>query len=385
VEFTVPVEDNYRKVFYREDGSVDHKKTTTVHTVKPGDILAKITPPNTHKKDGIDIYGSIIAAQSGKWPRIDAGEGAYKKNNGLEICAATEGKVVIKNSLLKVEPQLHIKGDVNYTTGSINFKGDLVVSGDVLDGFDISCTGDVTIGGNVEGSTVFAGGDIVIAGGINGNIRASYAEQSKVEARGNIVITKSATLSKLYSAKSVIVASRTSSPAVVGCDIIVKKVCDINKVGSERGGAASKIILGYDYDLVRNNKRIQKQLRMIQIQITKLNKEIEREAGSKAPEEEKIVKLNTLLEKDLERFDNLLFFQNEFLKLMDTSSNSVFIVRKAIYPEANILMEGFQKEIKETYPACIFKKDGESKRVITERYNPSESYYSLEEEKEDGE
>ena len=393
VEFKVPIEKNYRKVFYREDGSIDHKRTTTIHTVKPDDILAVITPPNTHKKDGINIYGSIIPAKSGRWPRIEAGEGTVFKNNNLHVCATVEGKAIFKTPVLKVEPQLHIRGDVDYSTGGIDFKGDLVVSGDVLDGFDISCSGDITIAGNVEACTIFAGGDILISGGISGktkarifsggNIKATYAEQARVEARGNIIITKSATLSKLYSAKNVIVASRTSSPAVVGCDIIAKNVCDINKVGSERGGAASKIILGYDYDLVRNNKRIQKQLRLIQIQITKLSKEIERQSGAETPDEKKISQLNVLLTKDLGRFDQLLYFQNEFLKLMDIPSNSIFVVRKVIYPEAHILMEGFQKDIKERYPACIFKKDGATKRVITERYNPSETYYSLEEENDE--
>ena len=375
----------FRKVHYREDGSVDHKLSSYIHSFKPGDPVAKIIPPNTKKKNGIDVFGKPIEAESGRLPKIILGNGTAFLQDNLTIVATMDGRVRIKGPVISIEPVLHIPGDVDYSTGSINFKGSLIVSGDVLDGFNLSATGNITVKGSVGACRIVCEGNLVIDVGINGkdkaeifcagNIHAGFIEQSKVEARGSIFIKNSATLSRIYSAARIVFSRSSANSVVVGCNLMAYHLIDVGKVGTERGGAESSIVLGYDYNLIRTNSRIQKRLVSTQADITKLN--LAKDALEKVPNPnpDEFSKIEKQLKKVYLDYDNLLSFQNEILMRMESKGMALFIVRKAIYPDASIVMDNYKKKISEPQKACIIKKDSDLKRIIFDRYNPMEKYY----------
>ena len=59
----------------------------------------------------------------------------------------------------------HVPGNVGYATGNIDFAGSVVIRGDIENGFVVKAEGDVTVGGNVEGGSIYADGNITIRGG----------------------------------------------------------------------------------------------------------------------------------------------------------------------------------------------------------------------------
>ncbi len=75
----------------------------------------------------------------------------------------------ISNNKFWVEDELKIDGDVNYSTGNINYISNVVISGNVLSGFNVKSSKNITIKGFVEdGAIITAEGDIEIHNGIIG-------------------------------------------------------------------------------------------------------------------------------------------------------------------------------------------------------------------------
>lgn len=100
---------------------------------------------------------------------------------------------------MKVDEVLSVK-QVDARHGHIDFEGGLIVSGDVNPGMKIRVSGDIVIGGFIEGGWIEAGGSITVRHGIigrrneqgeylcqlnaQGEIHASYAQYAQLEAGG---------------------------------------------------------------------------------------------------------------------------------------------------------------------------------------------------------
>lgn len=66
------------------------------------------------------------------------------------------GHVILENDKIFVSNVLELV-NVDNSTGDIDYEGDVVVKGNVLAGFTVKATGDITVSGIVEGATVIAG------------------------------------------------------------------------------------------------------------------------------------------------------------------------------------------------------------------------------------
>lgn len=374
-----------RKVHYREDGSIDHKLTTTIHSVRPGDVIAEITPPGKGKIDGLSVFGEVIPAQTGKWPDYRTLQGVSHTKDKLQLIATMEGIVRYDKPNLKVEPVLYVQGDVDYETGSIHFKGNLVLKGSILDGFDVYCAGDVIVGENIGACKVVAEGNIEIAGGIKGkgkaqifacgNITTGYIEQARVEARGNITVRRNVALSRVYSALSIVLPSKGRVTSVAGSRLMAQNFIDVAEIGVESGRSETELIMGFDYDLVRTNKRIQKRLVKVFKEIGSLNKQKEELLKKQPVNEEEILNIEEKLNEILAVYDELLVFQNDVLRRMETPVESAMICRKAIYPISTIVFQGATKKVTEKSPPIVMRKDLNSNSVITEKFQPRRQYY----------
>ena len=90
----------------------------------------------------------------------------------MRLIATQDGHLTFAHEAFQVSPLLEIQGDVDYSTGNIDFSGDVHICGDVRENFTVHAQGTVTVDGLVEAATVEAGGDLVIARGVVGDGRA---------------------------------------------------------------------------------------------------------------------------------------------------------------------------------------------------------------------
>ena len=180
-----PVED--------ENGNVDYKNLGLVRNIYHGTPIAKITPP-TEGTPGMDIMGKPVAQKQGVPAKFSVGKGTELVNDGTEIIASVDGNLAYTNGSFCIEESLLIRGDVDVSSGNIDFIGDIMVKGNVMEGFSVTSKKNVTIFGTVTNGTVTADGDITVKlGSINsklrsekGSIKLDFCQNSSVWAACNV-------------------------------------------------------------------------------------------------------------------------------------------------------------------------------------------------------
>lgn len=222
----------------REDGTMDFFNLNLIQSVTKGGVLCSLVPavPGT---DGINVYGAPVPHRPGVTPQLPSGENTVASEDGLFLLAAVDGSVEYRSKTVAVSNVYTIKGDVNVSTGNIDFVGSVVVQGDVREGFSVKAGKDVNIRGMAEGAYIEAGENIVIASGMNGrgtgqltaggditgkffervNISCEgdvYAEvmmNSNVRVKGSLILkgSKGAVIGGIYEAGSMVYANTIGS------------------------------------------------------------------------------------------------------------------------------------------------------------------------------
>ena len=83
-----------------------------------------------------------------------------KSDDGKTYYAQLDGKVEYRNYDLNVSNVYSVSGDLDIGTGSIDFNGDVTISGGVHSGVTVHAMGNIFIGGYVEDAILKAGKDI---------------------------------------------------------------------------------------------------------------------------------------------------------------------------------------------------------------------------------
>lgn len=193
VEFLIEQKSKLKPLIF-EDGHVDYKNLSFGNSVDKDTVLALVYPP-TMGIDGYDVFGNIVSAVPGKFLKSSpAGVGTYVADDNCTILSSIGGNVSFKKGKIKVLKELVVQ-NVDLSTGNIVFSGDVKVKGDVLEGFEIKCQGDIKVAGVIENATLISGGDIIVAKGIHGEhskifaeggVRSGYIEFATVNCRDSI-------------------------------------------------------------------------------------------------------------------------------------------------------------------------------------------------------
>ena len=186
-----------------DHGKVDMRDLGTLLTVKAGAALMR-RHPATQGVDGFTVTGQVLPARSGKESAMTAGEGTCLSPEDPDLLLATRpGLPCQERAGMRVDEVLSVK-QVDIRHGHVEFEGSLLVTGDVMPGMRVKTSGDVVIGGFVEGGYIESGGTITVRNGIigrkqgedeylchlnaGGEIHAGYAQYARLEADGDIQI-----------------------------------------------------------------------------------------------------------------------------------------------------------------------------------------------------
>ncbi len=211
IEYKLTDKAKERKPIISEDGKVNYKEVKSYNLVSADEVLAVKHPP-TDGKDGKDVFGNGISSKNGKDIKIVPGENTHLTGDGMKLIASKSGIPVMHESILGVNELLEIKGDVDYSTGNIDFPGDVHIAGGVKPTFVIKAKGNVKIKGIIEAATVKSEMDIECHGvkgknrGIlhaNGDIKANFLENATVECKGTLHVRDSIVNSSIRAGKMV--------------------------------------------------------------------------------------------------------------------------------------------------------------------------------------
>ncbi len=209
-----------------EAGKVDFHNLGLVNNVRKGDLLVRKIPCQIGTP-GADVCGQTIPAKAPKDINLPRGKNTVSDTEGIHLYAAIDGHISINSNKIDINPVFNVIGDVDYSSGNIDFIGSVVIRGNVTTGFRVTSGGDIEIQGSVEGADVSAQGSIIVKGGINGkmkgkvtagvNIVARFIENAVVEAGHNILAKEAIIQSQIKAGHSVKV---TDNKAIIVGGII---------------------------------------------------------------------------------------------------------------------------------------------------------------------
>ncbi len=179
-----------------EDGSVDFHKLDMIERVQEGQLLAKLTPAD-YGTDGIDVCGMPVKPAKVINLTLKHGKHIHLSDDKLEMYSEVSGNVTLVDDTVFVSNVYEVPADVGPSTGDIDYDGSVEVKGNVLSGYTVHATGDITVNGAVEGANLVAGGKIVLKRGIQGmgkgnmeaqgDVISNFIESSKVTSGGKII------------------------------------------------------------------------------------------------------------------------------------------------------------------------------------------------------
>jgi len=195
-----------------DHGKVDLRDLGAIVTVRAGAPLMR-RHPATLGVAGFTVTGQELPAKHGKDSPMSAGEGTFLSPDDPDLLIASRAGLPCQEKAgMKVDEVMSVK-QVDARHGHIAFEGGLIVSGDINPGMKVRVSGDIVIGGFIEGGVIEAGGSITVRHGIigrrneqgeylcqlnaQGEIHASYAQYAQLEAGGDIQIQSQ--LSHCYS------------------------------------------------------------------------------------------------------------------------------------------------------------------------------------------
>ncbi|MEA2110316.1 MAG: FapA family protein [Pseudomonadota bacterium] len=197
------------------------------------------------------------------------------------IVSTTNGYVKVENNRIEVRDTLIIDGDVNFKTGNLDFIGKIIVRGSVFSGFSVKAK-QLIVEGSIEGAHIEIDEDLIVRGGIiacqekgvycGGTILTKYVENSRIQARGNIFIEKSALHSQIITAGSIIFLHEPG--VIVGGTCQVKNSIYAKIVGA-KWATATKISLGVDPFRLQEKDKQQEAVHKIQDDLQSLQGRLE--------------------------------------------------------------------------------------------------------------
>lgn len=199
-----------------EDGRVDFKDINLFLCVKEGQLLVEKIPA-TLGTPGTDVFGLPIPSKPGKDIKLPVGHNVINVEE-WRLYSAIDGQLhVFRDKRINVLPVIEIDGDVDYSTGNIDFKGSVIVHGSVQPDFYVKAGGNVEICGTISGGIVEAN-NIIVRMGIQGMNRSvikarerlvtNFIENASVYADQEVMVSDVVLNSSIFAGIRVIVEGR---------------------------------------------------------------------------------------------------------------------------------------------------------------------------------
>ena len=219
-----------------ERGFVDYKDLGLIRVVRTGDVIADITLP-TEGEPGVDVRGGKIAQYPGKKAQFTLGPNTKITEDEQHVVAAADGRLIFKNNAFTVETTVIINGDVDASVGNISFIGDVIIKGNVCEGFKVSSNTNITVSGEVNGAILEAGGNITIKQGCvfakitcHGNVSALFCERSSINCDGNIS-AQNYVICNIYCAGEL--TTKASNGSLIGGKYTILNSLEASNIGSK--------------------------------------------------------------------------------------------------------------------------------------------------------
>lgn len=359
-----------------EDGSVDFHKLENINGVTEGMVLATLKK-EVQGVSGRDVCGAELRPKAVTPKRLIATKNTYLIEDGTQLISSVNGHVILDDTeKVIVSNTYEIKGDVDTSTGDIDYDGDVKISGNVLTGFSVHATGDVEVEGVVEAANIVAGGKIIIKRGIQGmnkgtlqaggNILCRFIESAVVHAGANI--EADAIMHSEVSAKNEIhVAGKKG--LIVGGIVRAGSLIESMTIGSPMGSSTT-LAVGDDPQIQDRIKELEEESKKLSDEERRLRQvldamKVKKEKGMLSPDQfeilQKAVVNYTELKKRVEVVEDEL---SQCYDAIEETKGAKIVARNIVYSGVKLMIAGEFTITNSEYHFCKFVKDWhEVKRV----------------------
>lgn len=341
---------------------VDYKDLGLIKNTVTGTVIAEIkeSVPGT---DGMDVKGKIIPQPPLVEAKYQIGAGTQLSDDETKIIASIDGNLCWQRDRFVVEETLIIKGDVDVSTGNIDFIGNIIIKGEVKENFKVISKKNITINTSAIGATVIADGDVVVGmGSINsdiiskGNMKIGFCEGSKIECGGDLT-AQTFISSNIYC--SGVLRAITGKGVVVGGKVTALEGADVNIVGSEsfiktritlgNGAVLQEEMLDHKDRIKELNEHIRKLL-----QVAEILQEHKKNFGQLSADREAMlttaIRSRFTFQREIKQRNSRI---NEIeIELLNKQEISM-IIRKQIWPGSRVRIGTDVLNVEERYSRCI--------------------------------
>jgi uncharacterized protein (DUF342 family) len=263
----------------KEDGRTDFKEYDLFTRVKEGELVAVMKKAGEGVNDGKTITDKVLPSRKGR--EIEASPGknirVEEEEGIINYYSEIDGQLLTDGHYFSVEPLMVINGDVGTKTGNIDFDGFLMIKGNVNDGFRVRAGKDITVQGNVGSAYVHSDGTITVKNGVigkykglvtaKGDILLKFAENSNIQAHGDIKITRAALNCRLIAGGKVI--STQEKGQVVGGEIKAQKGLEVKILGND-SESKMNVYVGTDFFLESQINELREGMGKYEVSLEKL-------------------------------------------------------------------------------------------------------------------
>jgi len=261
-----------------EDGKIDFYNISLIENVVMGQLLLEKIPP-TPGLPGKTVTGEVVYGRDGNGAKMPAGKNLFVSEDGLKAFAGADGHVKVTGGTVSIETVYTVNGDVDFSTGNIDYLGNVVIKGNIREGFKVVSEGTVEVYGTVEGGIMQAGGDIIIKKGIRGlgksritakgDIYSMFIENAYVESEKDVIVGEAIMHSVVNSGSGIFVSGRKG--LIVGGLARAEKSIVCKNVGSSLA-TKTQLEVGINPKLLLEYRRVDEELKITSENLDKTRK-----------------------------------------------------------------------------------------------------------------
>jgi len=341
---------------------IDFREVSPFVLVKEGQELAKYIAKREGSM-GTTVLGKAIPYKTRQITVTVPGDNT--RVQGKSIVADCDGTFEHNDHYFRVNEVLAIDGHVDYKTGHINFPGDVIIRGEIKDGFKVHSGGSIFCSKTLDASGVISKKDLIVQQGIigrnrgiikvAGKVKAKFIENYYVEAKGSVYVENGILNSTIYTLKQV---ELDRKGVIIGAKIYAQDGVKAVQIGSAMG-PRTEIYCGIDYSVQQKMEWIRDK----NIKLAFKLKQVEGKLKTTSPGSEKLLQIRGKIKETIHKLNKAthsLIFQ------LDKNEEAEVVVKGFIFPGAYIEICHLPYIVSRQMKRVRFKLDKAKGKIVAE-------------------